>query len=297
MFLGSSHPLLFGLQGDDDDAEYSDPDFNLEYDSLYPNSLHHQESDHNEDENTQLFQECNIMDFRKKCSSKLSIKLPTEGVVGDSLNSSECTICMDSDELVDLPCGHKFCYYCLTGYLLSNVKRYDGVYKHKRVLFYREKIGLAMFVEDFIGIKCPEKLCNRVLSPTYVKKYLDDMTYNQFDEKLLREELYQVEGLESCKLGCGNFIQDDCLCTNEECKVIMIAERERIEKERLRIEKLAAQHRESYMNWAQSNARICPNCYVLIEKNGGCNNMYCTRCKSGFRWDTTSFELKPVKAI
>jgi len=31
--------------------------------------------------------------------------------------------------------------------------------------------------------------------------------------------------------------------------------------------------------------RSCPNCHVVIEKNGGCNHMYCTQCYKPFNWD------------
>ena len=30
--------------------------------------------------------------------------------------------------------------------------------------------------------------------------------------------------------------------------------------------------------------RSCPHCNVPIEKNGGCDHMYCSKCKSNYNW-------------
>jgi hypothetical protein len=37
--------------------------------------------------------------------------------------------------------------------------------------------------------------------------------------------------------------------------------------------------------WIQKNSRPCPNCFVPITKNGGCDRMKCTSCGTGFWWN------------
>lgn len=33
-----------------------------------------------------------------------------------------------------------------------------------------------------------------------------------------------------------------------------------------------------------SLCRLCPHCYAIVEKNGGCNHMFCIRCQQPFLW-------------
>lgn len=36
--------------------------------------------------------------------------------------------------------------------------------------------------------------------------------------------------------------------------------------------------------WKAANTKPCPHCFSPIQKDGGCNNMICTRCNRGFNW-------------
>ncbi|CAG0896887.1 unnamed protein product [Cyprideis torosa] len=37
-------------------------------------------------------------------------------------------------------------------------------------------------------------------------------------------------------------------------------------------------------NYISANTKDCPKCNCIIEKNGGCNHMQCSRCKNDFCW-------------
>ena len=36
----------------------------------------------------------------------------------------------------------------------------------------------------------------------------------------------------------------------------------------------------------KKDTKPCPKCKVPIEKDGGCDHMYCTRCKENWCWST-----------
>ncbi|XP_074524776.1 E3 ubiquitin-protein ligase RNF14-like [Halichoeres trimaculatus] len=37
-------------------------------------------------------------------------------------------------------------------------------------------------------------------------------------------------------------------------------------------------------NWMEINSKFCPHCFSRIQKDGGCNRMFCTQCRRPFCW-------------
>ncbi|KAM4738900.1 E3 ubiquitin-protein ligase RNF14-like [Anableps anableps] len=37
--------------------------------------------------------------------------------------------------------------------------------------------------------------------------------------------------------------------------------------------------------WITANTKPCPHCFCPIQKAGGCNHMFCTRCNQNFQWE------------
>jgi hypothetical protein len=46
-----------------------------------------------------------------------------------------------------------------------------------------------------------------------------------------------------------------------------------------------------WMSTQQGNVRLCPACFVCIEKNRGCGHMSCSRCGHDFQWDEQDVRL------
>lgn len=46
----------------------------------------------------------------------------------------------------------------------------------------------------------------------------------------------------------------------------------------------------------KKDARRCPECYVIIEKDGGCSHMWCSACRKSFNWDTAPNAIPGVPA-
>jgi hypothetical protein len=44
------------------------------------------------------------------------------------------------------------------------------------------------------------------------------------------------------------------------------------------------------------DGKRCPNCFLVIEKDGGCNSMFCTGCQKYFNWATAG-KIYPFVAI
>jgi hypothetical protein len=141
-------------------------------------------------------------------------------------------------------------------------------------------------VIEVVGVKCPHFSCREIIDDKKIMKFVDEVTWDKFDRFALDESLtqLQVDGhLNPCPLKCGYFTQEDCLCVNPDCRKKQIRLRLLDEKRRLREEA----NDKLYKEWAQKNVdlvKLCPLCYVQIEKNGGCDHMNCTRCKQPFLW-------------
>jgi hypothetical protein len=46
------------------------------------------------------------------------------------------------------------------------------------------------------------------------------------------------------------------------------------------------QERETTEMMRKADARRCPECYIIIQKDGGCFHMYCSACHKSFNWDS-----------
>lgn len=59
--------------------------------------------------------------------------------------------------------------------------------------------------------------------------------------------------------------------------------REFLERERIRRETIRGHI--LFGDWAlKISAKCCPKCFVPIEKNLGCDHMFCVECKHHFNW-------------
>jgi hypothetical protein len=100
--------------------------------------------------------------------------------------------------------------------------------------------------------------------------------------------LTKMEGLVACPKRCGGYLQDDCVtCSNEDCRNRRLAKVERVLTRRKREwYRLNSNSHKLFGQWANSAGvvKCCPSCYVIIEKNAGCDHMKCTRCSTSYLW-------------
>jgi hypothetical protein len=49
-------------------------------------------------------------------------------------------------------------------------------------------------------------------------------------------------------------------------------------------EQMTTSEKETLKFMQTKDGKRCPNCYIVIEKDGGCDSMYCMGCKTYFNW-------------
>jgi len=206
-----------------------------------------------------------------------------------SLKSDECSICFCAfdDVVAELECGHRFCLSCVKQYLSFTISGAPPLI-HKRSFSARNDICLKIWQLDLVGVPCPHFACLGVIQAPKIQRFVDGKIWDKFDQFALDQQLTRMRfkrELTPCTMGCGYFVQEDCLCVNAECRKRQLILRKREED---RIKRLMTQNDERLEQWAVSNpelVKLCPmGCLSQIEKNGGCDHMYCTRCNKGFLW-------------
>ena len=175
-----------------------------------------------------------------------------------------CEICYESRELQDLQCSHGFCTACLRLYFKDKVL--DG---------------------NVLVVKCPKTECLAPVHQETIRDLLDEEWFERYllmyERKSKESNIYfrwcpqrNCQGFDEFKgdnkLVCGACKSEFCFLCSEEwhqgrCK-----------------NPFGANGKEFY-EWARDkNVKLCPQCRLPVEKNGGCPNMNCTKCGFGFCW-------------
>ncbi|KAI3834647.1 hypothetical protein MKX03_005987, partial [Papaver bracteatum] len=186
-----------------------------------------------------------------------------------------CGICFDDyhhDEMYDAGCGHLFCELCWKGYIGTSVNDGPGC----------------------LLLRCPDPPCNAAVCQDMVYKFVSDEVKKKYSDYLLRS---YIEGSRSIKWcpgpGCGSaiqFVHDTenydvtCECTYSFCW--NCTEEAHHPVECITVEKWNFKNSNEAENvtWILAHSKPCPNCKRPIEKNQGCNHMFCSMCKFSFCW-------------
>jgi len=138
--------------------------------------------------------------------------------------------------------------------------------------------SLVLEISELTGVVCPNLMCNQVI--TDVQKYADHQTFEKFNQFAFDHVVASMRyDLPLCA-NCGYILQEDCLCVNADCRRLQMLERKREERIRLRLER----EQKELDRALRDGVKCCPACFVEIEKDGGCDHMYCTRCQTHFNW-------------
>lgn len=92
---------------------------------------------------------------------------------------------------------------------------------------------------------------------------------------------YDIVEVKHQRIGSGDYITNDCIqCNNRLCsKCGTVYDRTN------QIHRCSRNDRDSYKAICK-DSRKCPNCFVHVYRSIGCDDMWCTECKTSFNWVT-----------
>lgn len=163
----------------------------------------------------------------------------------------------------------------------------ECIYQHVKAAFQK------MCTDD---VHCPEPDCKIILNYETIKKILlnanDTELFERYDRFSLEHQLERMPKFIWCTNGCGSgqladHSSENNIVTCAECgKKSCFTHRTKLH-EGLTCENYDEQtdpNRRTTEQWLAQNAKHCPNCKSLIEKNSGCDHMTCTQCHFQFCW-------------
>ncbi|KAI8647651.1 hypothetical protein BD408DRAFT_473390 [Parasitella parasitica] len=193
--------------------------------------------------------------------------------------SFECEICCNNEpglETASLACGHLFCIACYSHYLTEKVKQGDST-----------------------CIQCPQEGCKVLVDQTTLSIVLDQRTYIRYEESLDKVYVRDNPNLKWCiapdckyaiecdisknsldtivptvTCDCGHVMCFGCDFNNHQPASCSMAKDWWRKKE----------EDSATATWISSHTKDCPKCQSPIEKNGGCNHMWCKQCRHEFCW-------------
>jgi hypothetical protein len=189
------------------------------------------------------------------------------------------------------------CPICVTESTISQMYTVDGCDHRICLTCMQRHVETKIEDRDVKNIPCPmAPVCKELVSFDQVRHVLPWEVFEKFDATLLDLTLVNDPSCRFCpRPGCGTAMMGDsrrpmmncprpgcnfAFCFN--CREAWHADTTCELYQQWKIENDQADGR--FSNWAAVNAKPCPNCAVLINKDGGCNHMSCTRCKTNFCW-------------
>lgn len=203
----------------------------------------------------------------------------------------DCEICYETfwtSNVTYLGCNHYFCDDCWNDYLKSKIV----------------DEGMAE------AINCPGFKCQVLVDDDKVMRLLKDIAVICKYQQFITDSFVKYHKLiKWCPSpGCTNAVQVSsiesravyCKCEHSFCFRCMEDNHDPVKCEMLRIWRKNSKEEAENAKWISKNAKPCPGCGANIEKNGGCNNMYCIKCHRQFNWmqvnnDQKNFHLLTEK--
>ncbi|CAG9807693.1 unnamed protein product [Chironomus riparius] len=203
--------------------------------------------------------------------NSLKIKVPDKINISQQI-ATHCQICLEADnELLKISCGHGYCKECWEKYLTLKIIDEgcgDGIAcpAHKCHLLLDENMIISTLTNQTVRERYKFLLCNNYVLCNRLIRFCPMPKCNS----VIKTEIAKVTVQCSCGLifcfQCGIDLHEPVICETV-----------------VKWEKLIKTDGLSN-KWIYENTKNCPSCKSPIQKNGGCNHMYCPKCKLDFCW-------------
>uniref|UniRef100_A0A1I7ZLB5 RBR-type E3 ubiquitin transferase n=1 Tax=Steinernema glaseri TaxID=37863 RepID=A0A1I7ZLB5_9BILA len=186
-----------------------------------------------------------------------------------------CDICcMDVKELLSLGCHHEYCRLCWQTHVTTLIR--DGM---------------------ATGIQCMSSKCSLLCSSEMVETVLKNESVDlrgQYERFRRRDYVAAHPELRECSgADCDMFIYASIdkpyrvtcsKCKTSFCFLCGADYHVPINCEMLKSWTKKCNDDSETAHYLSANTKNCPKCDSLIEKNGGCNHMKCSKCGHDFCW-------------
>lgn len=181
-----------------------------------------------------------------------------------------CDICANEGDLAasSLPCQHLYCDECWQTYL------------HLKV------------AQGELAVSCPHYSCSRRCTPQFFWRICSKSVFRKYEHFLLNAYVEETRSLMWCPSpGCGLVVhptgnQKFAQCTKGHtfCTYCREEFHAPASCDVVKEWNQKCQDDTETAHWLVANTKNCPNCSCIIEKDGGCNHMRCSKCKHEFCW-------------
>ncbi|CAF3736331.1 unnamed protein product [Rotaria socialis] len=225
----------------------------------------------------------------------------------------ECSICMSNNipgrDMIRLyKCNHAFCRNCLHDYAQIHIN-----------------------TGSVEWLYCPDSQCQLSLLPAEIKLSVnDDRLYHKYEQLLLQKTLEQMQDIfwcprcqhpvltgnekdnlalcDQCRFAfckkCKKTYHSQTLCGHE-AELAELKRKRRKLRDQLQDLNMVPDDEEKLIREflaiarIENSTRLCPNplCQVPIEKNLGCDHMYCIRCRKPFNWSEAADQTTDTKVL
>jgi hypothetical protein len=198
-------------------------------------------------------------------------RLLAESAVGTGHTTGEptCPVCLNEAAYPErLSCGHAYCPGCLNSLLTAvmDSKRFPIV------CIGNDATCNAPIALPFIRLFLPQYTFKRLLEAAFTSYLEQNPMQFQHCQTSGCRQTHRLQTSKAVVVSCPSCLVEKCSRCGAEHVGITCEEHQSRKEER------------QFIELARTKGyRRCPHCEVLVEKNGGCDNMFC-RCQKFVSW-------------